>query len=134
MRARRGSSSGPHEPPYRTCRRWGAASHETDAVVVGETVTRAVALQECAMAGTILCSEATARLVQRMVCPEAMPLDVCGRASDTGENLSGTGTAYATRARRAAPGACPDALCRPGAELATLHAVWAHVTRDRDRW
>src|SRR5262249_2386637 len=38
-----------------------AASHETSTVVVGETVTRAVALQECASSGAILCSEATAR-------------------------------------------------------------------------
>src|SRR5262249_5223936 len=36
------------------------ALHETGAVVVGDTVTRAVALQACAMSGTILCSEATA--------------------------------------------------------------------------
>src|SRR5262249_37810848 len=43
------------------------ASYERGAVVVGDAVTRAVALQAYAASGTILCSETTAPLVQQMV-------------------------------------------------------------------
>ena len=106
-----------------------AASHERSAVVVGETVTRAMALQQHARSGTILCSEATARLVQRVVRLKAMPLVSVDGQATRGENLSGTGTAYATCARRAAPGACQDTLCRPGAGVG--HAARRLGARDQ---
>src|SRR5262249_30223616 len=50
------------------------ASQETGAVVMSEVVTQAVVLQERARSGTILCSEATARLVQQVVRLKALPL------------------------------------------------------------
>src|SRR5262245_43832342 len=101
------------------------ALHERDAVIVGDTVTQAVALQEQAVPGTILCSAATARLVQRVVRLKVMPLvSVDGHATSEniykilGHRLRGTpnvprpaqaGTPFVGRER----------------ELATLRAVWA---------
>jgi len=108
-----------------------AASHETSAVVVGETVTQAVALQERTMPGTILCSEATARLVQRMVCLKAMPMvSVDGQA--TPERIY----QILGQHRRHAPAVPHLARARTSfvgrvQELATLHAVWAHVTKGQ---
>jgi len=107
------------------------AYHETDAVVVGDTVTRAVALQERAGSGTILCSEATARLVQRVVRLKAMPLvPVDGQAT--------SGRIYkVVRQRRRRTPAVPH-TARTGTpfvgraqELATLHAIWTHVTKGQ---
>ena len=99
------------------------AFHETGTVVVGDTVTRAVALQACAMSGTILCSEATARLAQRVVRLKSMPLEavdgqvtlgriykVLGqriRCAPVVPRTARTGTPFVGRAR----------------ELATLRAV-----------
>jgi predicted ATPase len=107
------------------------ASHETGAVVVGDTVTRAVALQECAVSGTILGSEATARLGHQVVRLKAMPLvpvdgpstpgriyKVLGqrrRRSPTTPHTVRTGTPFVGRAQ----------------ELATLHAIWTHVTKGQ---
>src|SRR5207302_6360146 len=50
------------------------AAHERDAAVVGDIVTRAIVLQKHARSGAILCSETTARLVQRVVRLKAIPL------------------------------------------------------------
>ena len=100
-------------------------------MVVGETVTRAVALQERAMPGTILCSEATARLVQRMVCLKAMPLvSVDGQA--TPERIY----QVLGQHRRRAPAVPHLARARTpfvgrAQELATLHTVWEHVTKGQ---
>ena len=106
-----------------------AASRETGAVVVGETVTRAVALQERATPGTILCSEATARLVQRMVRLTALPL-VSGEGHATPERIY----QVLGQHRRRAPGVPHLAYAQTSfvgraQELTTLHAVWATVTK-----
>jgi len=107
------------------------ASHETDAVVVGDTVTWAVALQERAVSGTILCSEATARLVQRVVRLKAMPLvPVDGQA--TSERIY-----KVVRQRRRRTPAVPHTartstpFVGRAQELATLHAIWTHVTKGQ---
>src|SRR5205823_2848333 len=105
--------------------------HAMDAVVVGDPVTRAVALQECAVSGAILCSEATARLVQRVVRLKAIPLVSVGGPLTSGRiykvlgqhmrrvpavpHTVRAGTPFVGRAR----------------ELATLHAVWTHVTKGQ---
>jgi predicted ATPase/DNA-binding winged helix-turn-helix (wHTH) protein/class 3 adenylate cyclase len=109
----------------------GRAAVGESAGVVGETVTRAVALQECAMSGTILCSEATAPLVQRMVRLKAMPLvSVDGQANPEriyqvlGQHMRrAPAVPHLARARTAFVGRAQ--------ELATLHAVWAHVTEGQ---
>jgi class 3 adenylate cyclase/predicted ATPase len=108
-----------------------ATSQETDVVVVGETVTRAVTLQAHAQSGTILCSEATARLVQQMVCLKAVPLvSVDGQA--TPESIY---QILGQRGRRtpAVPHLARARIPFVGRaqELATLHAVWAHVTKGQ---
>ena len=94
-------------------------------------MTRAIVLQNHARSGTILCSEATARLVRRVARLEAMPLvsvegqSTCGRIYKVlGQRMrrvpavphpAQVGTPFVGRAR----------------ELATLHAIWAHVTRGQ---
>jgi predicted ATPase len=105
--------------------------HETSAVVVGEAVTRAVALQERAMPGTILCSEATARLVQQMVCLKAMPL-ASGNGPATPERIYQI-LGQRTRRTPTVPHLARIRTSFVGRtqELATLHAVWAHVTRGQ---
>ena len=108
-----------------------AASHATSAWVVGETVTQAVALQERAMAGTILCSEATARLVQRLVGLKAMPLvSVDGQATPEriyqvlGQHMRrASAVPHLARAQTSFVGRAQ--------ELASLHAVWTHVTKGQ---
>jgi len=107
------------------------ASHERGAVVVGDTVTQAVALQERAVSGTILCSEATARLVQRVMRLKAMPLVSVDGPSTPGKIYEVLGQ----RLRRA-PAVPHTARARPPfvgrtRELATLYAVWAHVTEGQ---
>jgi DNA-binding winged helix-turn-helix (wHTH) protein/class 3 adenylate cyclase/tetratricopeptide (TPR) repeat protein len=106
-------------------------AHETGPVVLGDTVTRAVALQEQAMAGTLLCSETTARLVQRVVRLKAMPL----LAVDGQLTLGRIYRVLGERLRH--PPAVPR-TARAGMpyvgrerELAMLHAVWAQVTRGQ---
>jgi predicted ATPase/class 3 adenylate cyclase len=108
-----------------------AASYETSAGVVGETVTRAVALQEHAMPGAILCSEATARLVQRMVRLKTMPLmSVDGHATPA--------RIYQVLGQHMRHGPAVSRLMRTqtsfvgrAQELDTLHAVWTHVTKGQ---
>jgi predicted ATPase/DNA-binding winged helix-turn-helix (wHTH) protein/class 3 adenylate cyclase len=107
------------------------ASHEMGAVVVGEIVTQAVALQEHAGSGTILCSEATAHLVQREVRLQALPL----MAMDGPSTLGTIYKILGQRARR--PPAVPHIargrmpFVGRARELATLHDVWAHVTKGQ---
>ncbi|HEY5864913.1 MAG TPA: AAA family ATPase [Candidatus Tectomicrobia bacterium] len=106
-------------------------SHEQSAAVIGDTVTRAIVLQNHASSGSILCSEATARLVQRIVRLEALPLeDVYGPATH--------GRIYKIlgQRRRRVPAMVHTA--QAGApfvgrarELAVLHAIWTHVTRGQ---
>jgi DNA-binding winged helix-turn-helix (wHTH) protein/predicted ATPase len=103
-------------------------SHERAAVVIGDTVTRAIVLQQHARSGTILCSEATARLVRRVVRLEAMPqVSMPGLATREriykilGQRLRHT-PAGPHAARAGAP------FVGRARELATLHAIWAHVT------
>src|SRR5262245_60341627 len=106
-------------------------AQERGAVVIGETVTRAVALQARAGSGTILCSEATARLVQRVVRLKAMPLvPVDGQAPPEslyqvlGQSLRrAPAVLHAARARTPFVGR--------ERELATLHAVWTQVTQGQ---
>jgi predicted ATPase len=101
------------------------------AVVVGDTVTRAVALQACAISGTILCSEATARLVQRVVRLKTMPLAaVDGQAT--------LGRIYKILGQRIRRAPVVPHTARAGTpfvgrarELATLRAVWTHVTKGQ---
>jgi len=107
------------------------ASQATDAVVVGDTVTRAVALQERAAAGAILCSETTARFVQRAVRLKVMPL-VPVDGQSTPESVY---TLLGQRTRRGPPVPHPACAGTPlvgrARELATLHAVWAHVAKGQ---
>jgi len=107
------------------------ASQATDAVVVGDTVTRAVALQERAAAGAILCSETTARFVQRAVRLKVMPL-VPVDGQSTPESVY---TLLGQRTRRGPPVPHPACAGTPlvgrARELATLHAVWTHVTQGQ---
>jgi len=107
------------------------AFRDTGAVVVGDTVTRAVALQERAVPGTILCSEATARLVQRVVRLKAMPLGPVDGPAPPERIYKVLGQ------RRRRPLAVPH-TARTGTpfvgraqELATLHALWTHVTKGQ---
>jgi len=106
-------------------------SHEMGAVVVGEIVTQAVALQERAESGTILCSEATAHLVQREVRLQALPL----MAMDGPSTLGTIYKILGQRARR--PPAVPHIargrmpFVGRARELATLHDVWAQVTKGQ---
>ena len=99
--------------------------------VVGDTVTWAVALQEHAVSGTILCSEATARLVQRAVRLQAMPL-----AHVDGQSTLGSIYKVLGRRIRRVPTVPHTARARTpfvgrARELTTLHAVWAHVTKGQ---
>jgi DNA-binding winged helix-turn-helix (wHTH) protein/predicted ATPase len=108
-----------------------AVSHEQDAVVIGDTVTRAIELQQHARSGTILCSEATARLVRRVVRLAAMPL-----ASVNGQAARGRIYQVLGQCRRHVPAVLHSAQARTpfvgrARELATLHAIWAHVTRGQ---
>jgi class 3 adenylate cyclase/tetratricopeptide (TPR) repeat protein len=106
-------------------------SHEMDTMVVGEIVTQAVTLQECARPGTILCSEATARLVQRVVRLQAIPLMAVDGPSTLGTIYKILGQrarctpAVPHRARARRP------LVGRVRELAMLHAVWSHVTKGQ---
>src|SRR5262249_48353435 len=107
------------------------ASHETGAVVMSEVVTQAVALQERARSGTILCSETTARLVPRVVRLKAMPL-----VSVDGQVTPESIYQVLGRRLRRAPGVPPPAPTRTpfvgrAQELATLRAVWMHVTQGQ---
>src|SRR5262249_48431301 len=105
------------------------ASQGTDAVVVGDPVTRAVALQERAASGAILCSETTARLVQRVVRLKAMPL-VPVDGQSTPERVY---KLLGQRKRRAPAISHPTRARTPlvgrAREVATLRAVWTHVTQ-----
>ncbi len=108
-----------------------SASHERDAVVVGDNVTRAIVLQKHARSGAILCSEATARLVQRVVHLKPIPLVPVDGHATSGRIYEVLGQ----RLRRA-PAVPHTARARTpfvgrARELATLHAVWAHVTRGQ---
>jgi len=107
------------------------ASDERGTVVVGETVTRAVALQGYATSGAILCSETTAHLVQRVVRLKAMAL-----GSVDGQATLGRIYKVVGQRRRCAPAVLPTA--RAGTpfvgraqELATLRAVWEQVTKGQ---
>jgi predicted ATPase len=107
------------------------AAYEREAVVVGATVTRAIGLQKQARSGTILCSEATARLVQRVVCLEALPLEAVDGQTARGRIYQVLG-----QRRRRVPGMPRPALAGTpfvgrARELTTLHAIWAHVTRGQ---
>jgi tetratricopeptide (TPR) repeat protein len=108
-----------------------AVSHEQGAAVVGDTVPRAIVLQQHARPGSILCSEATARLVQRLVRLEALPPGAVNGSATRGRIYQVLGQ----RLRRV-----PAVLHTVQAgtpfvgrvrELATLHAIWAHVTRGQ---
>src|SRR5262249_30304159 len=108
----------------------GAAS-ERGAMVVGETVTRAVALQARAVSGAILCSETTARLVQRVVRLKAL-------APGAGDGHAPPGGIYKVVGQRTrCASAMPPTACAGTPfvgrtrELATLHAVWAQVTQGQ---
>ena len=117
-----------------TCRAAVGASeiaHEREAVVVGDTVTRAIALQQHARSGTILCSEATARLVRRMVHLEAMPL-----VSVNGQATHGRVYQVLGQRLRRVPAVLRPVQARTpfvgrARDLATLHAVWAHVIKGQ---
>ena len=107
------------------------ALHETGVMVVGDAVTRAGALQERAVSGTILCSETTARLVQRVVRLQAMPL-----APVDGQSTPASIYQLLGQRMRRAP-AVPH-TARAGTlfvgrarELATLYDVWTHVTQGQ---
>ena len=107
------------------------AADERDAVVVGDTVTRAVALQAYAAAGTILCSETTAHCVQRVVLLKAMALGSVDGPATLGRIYKVVG-----QRKRCAPAVLPTA--RTGTpfvgrawELAALHAIWADVTKGQ---
>src|SRR5262249_42274492 len=107
------------------------AFHETGAVVVGDTVTQAVALQEHAVSGTILCSETTARLVQRVVRLKAMPL-----VPMEGQARSGRIYKVVKQRRRLMPAVPHTAhtgtpFVGRAQELATLHTIWTHVTKGQ---
>ena len=108
-----------------------AVAHEQDAMVVGDTVTRAIVLQHHARSGTILCSEATARLVRRVARLEAMPLVSVEGQSTCGRIYKVLGQ----RMRRVPAVPHPAQVGTPFVgrvrELATLHAIWAHVTRGQ---
>jgi class 3 adenylate cyclase/tetratricopeptide (TPR) repeat protein len=107
----------------------GVGANEAMALVVGETVTRAVALQVAATPGAILCSEAAAQLVRGMVRlkPTAPPA------------LSSLPTpvyqVLGLRARRAPIGGYGGRILSPFVgrhqELATLHAALARVEVGR---
>src|SRR5262249_7664301 len=107
------------------------ASQERGAVVMGETVTRAVALQARAGSGTILCSAATARLVQRVVRLKAMPLvPVDGQApAERIYQVLGQSRRRAPAVLHAARAGTP--FVGRARELATLHAVWTQVTQGQ---
>src|SRR2546426_185844 len=108
----------------------GVAS-ERGAVVVGETVTRAVALQAYAASGTILCSETTAHGVQRVVRLKAMALESVDGPATLGRIYKVVGqrrwcaSAVPLTARTGTP------FVGRAQELATLHAVWADVTQGQ---
>src|SRR5262249_20317765 len=108
----------------------GAAA-ERGAMVVGETVTRAVALQAAAAAGTILCSETTAPFVQQVVRLKALALG----AGEGHAPLGGIYEVLGQRTRCASampPTACGRTPCVGRTqELATLHAVWADVAQGQ---
>src|SRR5262249_6718617 len=108
----------------------GAAA-EHGALVVGETVTRAVALQGAAAAGTILCSATTAPLVQQVVRLKALALEAGDGHAPLGRSYKVVG--QRTRCASAVP---PTACARTpfvgrAQELATLHAVWADVIQGQ---
>jgi len=107
------------------------AFQATEAVVLDETVTRAMALQERAVSGTILCSEATARLVQRAVRLKALPL-VPGAAQVPPERIYkvlGQPLRRVPAVPRTAHARTP--FVGRARELATLHAVWTDVTKGQ---
>jgi len=103
------------------------AAHEVSAMLVSETVTWAMALQERARPGTILCSATTAGLVQRVVRLQAMPLVPVDGPSPPQRAYKVLGQ----RRQRAPAGSYPARTGTPfvgrARELATLHDVWTGV-------
>lgn len=109
----------------------GGAAQEMGTAVMGDTVTRAVVLQECAASGTILCSEATARLVQRVARLKARSV-VPAHGESTPQNiyqLLGQRLRYTPAVARVARVETP--FVGRTRELATLHTVWTQVTRGQ---
>jgi class 3 adenylate cyclase/tetratricopeptide (TPR) repeat protein len=106
-------------------------AHEQDPVVVGDTVTRAIALQKHARSGTILCSEATARLVRRVARLAAMPLTSVDGPATCGKIYKILGQ----RIRRVPAVLHPAQAGTPFVgrerELATLRAIWVRVLRGQ---
>ncbi len=92
-----------------------AVSHEQEAAVIGDAVTRAIVLQNHARSGSILCSEATARLVQRIVRLEALPLGAVHGPATGGRIYKVLGQRMRRVPADVTHGTSRDALCRPGA-------------------
>jgi DNA-binding winged helix-turn-helix (wHTH) protein/class 3 adenylate cyclase/tetratricopeptide (TPR) repeat protein len=107
------------------------ALHESNAVVVGDTVTQALALQEHALPGTLLCSATTARLIQRLVHLQKLP-----SLRMEGQDNLGTISQVLRRRTRAGLVASSATYARQPLvgrerELAMLHNIWGRVVHGQ---
>ena len=100
---------------------------ETAATVVGDVVSVATALEERAAPGTILCSDATARLIQGTVRLEAMgPLQVPGQPAPV-ETYAVLGRSFRRSPVERHRGRVLSPFVGREREMATLHALLAQV-------
>ena len=115
---------------------------ETAATVVGDVVSVATALEEQAAPGTILCSDATARLIQGTVRLEAMGTAPGPRAASTCRDLHGPRQKFPALTYGAAPRSGAQPVCGAGArdDDAARAAgsgggrAWAGGRRSRRAW
>jgi class 3 adenylate cyclase/tetratricopeptide (TPR) repeat protein len=100
---------------------------ETAATVVGDVVSVATALEERAATGTILCSDATARLIQGMVRLEAIgPLQVPGQPAPV-ETYTVRGRSFRRSPMEQYRGRVLSPFVGREREMTTLHALLAQV-------
>jgi hypothetical protein len=106
-------------------------AQEPALMLVGDTVRVVVALQEQAGAGTLLCSEDTARLVQDLVTCEAVPpVQLTKQATPSRVYRIVPGSVWQARGMGGRPRVWSRFTGR-GQELALLHAVLAQIAAGR---
>ena len=104
---------------------------ETAAAVVGDVISLATALEERAQPGTILCSAATARLIQDTARLEAIgPLQVSGQPARA-EVYQVLGRSFRRSPVERHRGRVLSPFVGRDRELATLHALLAQVEKGR---
>ena len=113
----------------------GGLQHEGDAesaaTVVGDVVSVATALEERAAPGTILCSDATARLIQGMVRLEAIgPLQVPGQPAAV-ETYTVRDRSFRRSPMEQYRGRVLSPFVGREREMTTLHALLTQVEEGR---